>query len=168
MTDLSAGPLYWTPEDARAQIRWLGQSAIALGEDPATLARLDELFLKGDVRAFAQTLRDYWREIGLEPPPDKCDPYTTKFVELFPTLKMVWKCWWVGWPPRKRGSQATKGDDVDLSSAFDPKDVQEPFAGLLQTMIANGLVQCGWQPEVHRNVMKVRKFVQGVCPPGAY
>lgn len=163
-----AGWPEWTPEDAKDQLDWLARSTTALSDDPERLGLLKSAFKAGDVRAFAQTLHELWRDLDLAPPADKCDPYVTRLVELFPTLTMVWKCWWVGWPAGKRGNQVTTQDPVDLTTAFDPKDAQEPFARILEMLIRNGIVQCGWVPELERNVLQARVFVQGSCPPGTF
>ena len=72
------------PAVSQEQLNQIGLGLQALAEDPRAIVGLQQAFERGSVDDFRVELRD----IGLEPPGDKCDPYVTVYVTA---LTSDWK-----------------------------------------------------------------------------
>lgn len=137
----------------RQRLEWLGRVIHALLENPEAHRRVTGAFGRDDPKAFAKLLRAHWRKYGIEPPPDKCDPYVTSYVfAVLQPLRLVRRCCWVSAPP---------------TLCWTPPPPPEE---ILQELIAKGFVTCQWVTEKPEGaeIQIVKKFVAGICPPGTY
>lgn len=165
------------PTIDRQRFEWLTRAIRTLHENPNVHDRLTNAFQRDDPKMFANVLTEHWRKYGIEPPPDKCDPYTTVYVLVaWPSLGER-RCQWTakaypGLAPRGTPSAPAPPGRTPptlpppLPDPLPPEPPQDDEA-TLQAWIAHGFVICRWTVnEVQFRTMK--KFVAGVCPPGTF
>jgi hypothetical protein len=166
------------PAIDRQRFEWVTRAIRHLSENPDVHDRLTDAFRRNDTKMFAKVLTEHWRKYGIEPPPDKCDPYTTVYVFVaWPTLG-VRRCQWTAKaypslsprtpipPPTPRTPTPPTPTPPPLPSPLPPEPPQTDEA-LLQQWIAHGFVVCKWV--VHEAEFRtIKKFVEGVCPPGTF
>ena len=134
----------------------VGNLLLRLGEDPESLEGLARAFDEGNPAAFREIL---FRNLGgIEPPPDKCDPYVRVAILVIKEPKLVRKCEWVGKTlDALEGEQLSKAVVNGISSE-----------DLTRILVKLGLVECYWVVEHQSDPVIINKFVQGVCPPGTF
>lgn len=145
------------PSTHRARVEWLSRAVSALNENPDVQTRLTDALRRDDPKMFGRVLSDHWQKYGLEPPADQCDPYVTAYVFVLQQPEIVQVCTWVGPVAISTGSSTPTLSFTGTSQA------------LLQWLIAQGLVQCTWVVKNQgAELQVVKKFVQGICPPGTF
>jgi hypothetical protein len=95
---------------------------------------------------------------GIKPPGDKCDPYVTVYVTMFRPAKFVRRCTW-----KLQSLQPLEGQQLAEVVAQGAE-----AEWLLEQLIRLGLVECQWVREEQMDVLEVKRFVQGMCPPGTF
>lgn len=141
----------------RERVEWLSRAVNALKESPNVQQRLTEALRRDDPRTFAKVLTEHWQKYGIEPPADKCDPYVTAYVFVLQQPEIVQVCTWVG------------PVSISLPSSGPTLNFSGTSLALLQWLIAQGLVQCTWVVKNQgAELQVVKKFVQGICPPGTF
>lgn len=141
--------------DVEERIEWLDGALGEVRKKPQLRARLEKELERGDVEAFSETLLGHWRELEIEPPGDKCDPYVTAYVTVFRPPEAEYVCTWIG--PVSIAGGGTQNINVSGTPAK-----------ALQMLIALGLVRCEWVLKSQAQVLEIKKFVQGICPPGTF
>jgi hypothetical protein len=132
----------------------LGGLLSRMAERPDLIEELDRAFAADDVDAFRRAL-DLG---GFGPPPDKCNPYVTVYVKILRPPKLVERCRWVP-------TVLTLDDSTQLAEQVRPGIDADRLTELLKRL---GLIVCEWVWEDQDEVIKVDKFVQGMCPPGSF
>jgi hypothetical protein len=131
----------------------VGNLLLRLSEDPESLEGLTRAFDEGDPKGFRDILFRHLE--GIEPPPDKCDPYVRVAILVIKEPKVVRNCEWVA-----QILDAPQGQQLAQAVAN-----AEDLTGILEKL---GLVKCYWVVEHQADPVIINKFVQGVCPPGTF
>ena len=134
-----------------ARVAWLGQALVAVADRPKVLDQLRRTLKAGDVKGFSKAVLGNWRELDIVPPADKCDPYVTVYVEVISPPTYVQECHWVF---REAPAGTFKYEGT--------------IAGLETELIGRGYLECKWVRQDSDTVLVVKKFVQGICPPGTF
>lgn len=134
-----------------ARVAWLGRALAAVTDRPKVLDQLRQALKAGDVKGFSKAVLGNWREFNIVPPADKCDPYVTVYVEVISPPTYVQECHWVF---REAPAGTFKYEGT--------------IAGLQGELIGRGYLECKWVRQDPDNVLVVKKFVQGICPPGTF
>jgi hypothetical protein len=143
------------PREEAERIQWLGRALGALNERPEVLERLQSALRNDDVEGFASALLGHWGEFDLQPPGDKCDPYVTGYLFVLKEPEFVYVCTWVG-PVQ---IQAPDGETYQASGTA---------AQLLDWLVKKGYFECAWVLKNQSELVVLKKFVQGICPPGTF
>jgi hypothetical protein len=123
----------------------------AVIDQPKVLEQIRQTLKLGDVEGFSTAVLGNWREFDIVPPADKCDPYVTVYVEVISPPTYVQECHWVF---REAPAGTIRYDGA--------------IAGLKADLIARGFLECKWVRQDPDTVLVVKKFVQGICPPGTF
>jgi hypothetical protein len=135
------------PQEAVAEVQQrfgeLVEVLQRLGDQPQTIADLDAALNARDLDRFRAAL-----DVGgIRPPGDKCDPYVTALIVLLKPARLVRRCFW-----KVQTLQPTEGEAERM----------------LEILLELGLVECHWVREEHIDLLEVKRFVQGMCPPGTF
>jgi hypothetical protein len=134
---------------------WMAGALAAAIAEPETVDRIRNSLDHGDVQAFSEVVLENWKTFDITPPADKCDPYVTAYITIFKPPKFVERCVWI-WPV------------AALDDALGTLDVGGTAGELKSSLVARRFLQCEWVLENQDEVIVVKKFVRGVCPPGTF
>jgi hypothetical protein len=143
------------PRDEAERVQWLSRALDALNQRPGTLERLQSALRSDDVKGFTSTLMGHWGEFDLQPPADKCDPYVTGYLFVLKEPEFVYVCTWVG--PAQ--IQAPDTETYQASGTA---------AQVLDWLVKKGYFECAWVLKNQSELVVLKKFVQGICPPGTF
>ena len=145
----------------RQRVEWLSRATRALNESPAVHERMMDAFRRDDPKTFAKVVTEHWRKYGIEPPADKCDPYVYSYVFVLRPPELVQRCEWV------HQISAPSSSTVSKAPAMTPPTGTSQ--AILNWLVGQGLVQCRWVLEKQEAELQIiKKFVQGICPPGTF
>ena len=125
-----------------------------LGEQPEVALELSAAFKDRDLDRFRHSLKLG----GIEPPPDKCDPYVTVYLVVLGAATLVRRCKWTS-----RTLSPVEGQQL---AEFVARGVSAER--LSEHLIRFGLIECEWVREDQANFVEMRKFVQGMCPDSTF
>jgi hypothetical protein len=137
-----------TLEDARASLREMGQLLAELEAKPEVIREASDAIARDDPARFKKALRTGLSDF--HPSQKTCDAkIRTVYVLLAPGHQ---ECRWVA-GGRHGTVEPLTGNGAQLSKVTADQ--------MLKHMIELGYVECEWVPA---DVMKVKVFVNGVCP----
>jgi hypothetical protein len=110
-----------------------------------------------DADAFSRVATAHWRKYGIEPPPDKCDPYVTGYVFVVKEPEVVEVC-----------TLTSKAMITLPSGSATTYTFSGNSTALWEWLKAKGLVQCHYELKSQNELVVIKKFVQGICPPGTF
>ena len=146
------------PQEAVAEVQQrfgeLVEVLQRLGDQPQTIADLDAALNARDLDRFRAAL-----DVGgIRPPGDKCDPYVTALIVLLKPARLVRRCFW-----KVQALQPTEGERLAEAVVGGVQAER-----ILEILLRLGLIECHWVREEQIDLLEVRRFVQGMCPPGTF
>jgi hypothetical protein len=140
--------------EVQQRIGELGEVLQRLGDRPQIIADLDAALNARDLDRFRAAL-----EVGgIRPPGDKCDPYVTALIVLLKPARFVRRCFW-----KVQTLQPTEGERLAEAVVGGARAER-----ILEILLELGLIECHWVREEQIDLLEVKRFVQGMCPPGTF
>jgi hypothetical protein len=125
-----------------------------LGDRPQIIADLDAALDARDLDQFRAAM-----EVGgIRPPGDKCDPYVTALIVVLKPARLVRRCFW-----KAQTLQPTEGEQL-AQAVVGGAEAER----MLEILLELGLIECHWVREEQMDLLEVKRFVQGMCPPGTF
>jgi hypothetical protein len=140
--------------DVQQRISEFAEVLQRLGDRSEVIADLDAALTARDLDRFRAAL-----DVGgIRPPGDKCDPYVTAIIVLLKPARLVRRCFW-----KVQALQPTEGERLAEAVVGGVQAER-----ILEILLKLGLIECHWVREEQIDLLEVRRFVQGMCPPGTF